>query len=164
MITPGIGYTYTNSPYGFALVIDQAIPAPLPPLTVYEDVNQSGQGVLKVTPGTVNNVVPSPLEVSFPSGSGNEHMVVIKCTGEKNQRFPIQATVEVVTATEATQDTDGYGYLAIALLTKTTTPSTVQGAPPVIGWTVTPLVSGSVWAERRKLTAPNTAFYYFSRV
>jgi hypothetical protein len=44
MITPGIGYTYTNSPHGFALVIDQAIPAPLPPLTVYEDVNQSGQG------------------------------------------------------------------------------------------------------------------------
>jgi hypothetical protein len=164
MIQQGIGYTYTNSRGGASLIIDQAIPAPLPPLTVYEDLNQAGQSVLKVTPGTVNNVVPSPLEVGFPSGSGNEHMVVIKCTGEKNQRFPIQATVQVVTATEATQDTDNYGYLAIALLTKTTTPSAVEGAPPSVSWSITPLVSGSVWAERRKLTAPNTAFYYFSRV
>jgi hypothetical protein len=91
-------------------------------------------------------------------------MVVIKCTGAKNQRFPIQATVEVVTATEATQDTDGYGYLAIAYLTKTTTPSAVEGDAPSVSWTVSQLVSGSVWAERRKLTEPNTAFYYFSKV
>jgi hypothetical protein len=164
MITPGLGYTYTNSTHGFALVIDHAIPAPVPPLTVYEDVNASGQGVLKVTPGTVNNVLPSPLQINFPSGSESSFMVVIKCTGAKNQRFPIQATVEVVTASEATQDTDGYGYLAIASLTKTTTPSIVEGAPPVISWTVSQLVSGSVWAERRKLTEPNTAFYYFSKV
>jgi len=164
MIQQGIGYTYTNSRGGASLIIDQAAPAPLPPLTVYEDLNEGGQSVLKVTPGTVNNVVPSPLQVSFPSGSGSSFMVVIKCTGAKNQRFPIQATVEVVTATEATQDTDGYGYLAIAYLTKTTTPSAVEGDAPSVSWTVSQLVSGSVWAERRKLTEPNTAFYYFSKV
>lgn len=164
MIQQGIGYTYTNSRGGASLIIDQAAPAPLPPLTVYEDLNEAGQGVLKVTPGTVNNVVPSPLQVSFPSGSGSSFMVVIKCTGAKNQRFPIQATVEVVTETEAQNDTDGYGYLAIASLSKTTTPSSVEGAQPIISWNVNQLVSGSVWAERRKLTEPDTAFYYFSKV
>lgn len=164
MIQQGIGYTYTNSRGGASLIIDQAAPAPMPPLTVYEDINEGGQSVLKVTPGTVNNVLPSPLEINFPSGSGSSFMVVIKCIGAKNQRFPIQASLQVVTETEATNDTDSYGYLAIASLSKTTTPSTVEGAPPTVSWNVNQLVSGSVWAERRKLTEPNTAFYYFSKV
>lgn len=174
MIQQGVGYTFTNDRRGASLLIDQPLPAPSTPLTVSEDVNTGGQGVLRISPGTVNNVMPTvggtkldaatPPTLNLPSGSGAEYMVVIKCTGEKNKRFPIEATVEVVTATQATQDTAGYGYLAIASLTKVTTPAQEEGAPPIISWNINQLVSGSVWAERRKLTEPNTAFYYFSRV
>jgi hypothetical protein len=172
MIQQGVGYTFTSDRRGSSLLIDQPLPTESNPLTVSDDVDTNGQGVLRVKPGTVNNVMPTingtrldaatPPTLNLPFGSESEFMVVIKCTGEKNKRFPIAATVEIVTSIEATQDNDGYGYLAIASLTKVS--STAQGEPTIYSWNINQLVSGSVWAERRKLTEPDTAFYYFSRV
>ena len=123
---------------------------------------------IKVKAGSVNNVVPTmggkkldedpAPTLSLPSGSSNNYMVVVKCTGEKNKRFPIEAIVEVIIDTQATQDTDAHGYLALASLTK------IVSSGEKVSWRLNQLIGGSVWAERRKLTEPNSAFYYFSRV
>lgn len=123
---------------------------------------------IKVKAGSVNNVVPTmggkkldedpAPTLSLPSGASTNYMVVVKCTGEKNKRFPVTATVEVIIDTQATQDTDAHGYLALASLTK------IVSSDEKVSWRLNQLVGGSVWAERRKLTEPNTAFYYFSRV
>lgn len=168
MIQQGIGYTYTNSKGGASLIIEQTPPAPNQPLTVYEDLDETGNTFLRVTPGTVNNVMPTiggtsldaatPPKLNLPSSGSPNQMVVIKCAGEKAVRFPTSATIEIVSLAEAQKDTDSYGYLAIASLVRS---ANSQGQ---VSWTIYPLVSGSVWAERRKLTEPNTAFYYFSRV
>jgi hypothetical protein len=123
---------------------------------------------IKVKAGSVNNVVPTmggkkldedpAPTLNLPSGSSKNYMVVVKCTGEKNKRFPIQATVEVIIDSQATQDTDAHGYLALASLTK------IVSSEEKVSWRLNQLIGGSVWAERRKLTEPNSAFYYFSRV
>lgn len=139
-------------------------PLILPPFWVsFEKDNK-----LSVKPGTVNNImptingkaldeVPAP-KLDMPTGSSSEFMVVVKCTGEKFKRFPLDATIEVVTSTMARNDTDAYGYLAIASLRK------ITSGTESVRWELNQLVSASVWADRRKLTEPQTAFYYFSRV
>jgi len=166
MINQGVGYTFTNDRRGSSIVVDPYLPTRTDSFGVTED-----SGKIRVRPGTVNNVMPTangtkldaatPPLVNLPTGGGNDYMVVIKCMGEKAKRFPTSATVEIVTYSEAQNDTNEYGYLAIASLTKNTV--TIQGQEQVF-WTITQLVSGSVWGERRKLTSPATAFYYFSRV
>jgi hypothetical protein len=86
-------------------------------------------------------------------------MVVAKCKGEKGKRFPTDdPEILIVPIAEASQDTDAHGFLALASLNKST------NSEEKVSWSVNQLVQGSVWAERRKLTEPNTAFYYFSRV
>ena len=125
----------------------------------------------KVMPGTINNVMPvindKPLDdpkvegVAAPTETGPYFFVVVKCKGEKNKRFPLdKPEVKIVTATEAQNDTDEHGYLALASLYKQASSSPGGKA----SWILNQLVKGSVWAERRKFTEPNTAFYYFSRV
>ena len=136
----------------------------LPPFWVSLD-----SGKIKVKPGAVNNIVPkingtkidaTPApSLSLPTGSQSNYMVVVKCLGEKAKRFPKdELEVMIVTDTEASKDTDGYGYLALASLSKFT------NSEEQVIWTVHQLVQGSVWADRRKLTEADTAFYYFSRV
>jgi hypothetical protein len=139
-------------------------PVILPPFWV----SISGDKI-EVKTGSVNNVIPSingkklnedpAPKLNLPSGSSKNYLVVVKCTGEKNKRFPIDATIEtIIDSNAASADTDGYGYLALASLTK------ITDSEEKVSWRVDQLVQGSVWAERRKLTEPNTAFYYFSRV
>jgi hypothetical protein len=140
-------------------------PISLPPFWV----TLSSDGKITFKPGMVSNIVPlingKPIDeipaptLSLPTGAQKNYMVVVKCYGEKNKRFPKDNTeILIVTSSEANKDTDDYGYLAIASLTK------IVSSDEKVSWAVNQLVQGSVWAERRKLTEPNSAFYYFSRV
>lgn len=143
--------------------------APRDPFVVYPEVDSNGNTKFRVMPGTINNVMPvidnKPLNdpkvgaLSAPTEDDSYFMVVVKCMGEKNKRFPKdKPEVKIVTATEAQNDTDEYGYLALASLYKQTS---TEGK---VSWYLSQLVKNSVWGDRRKLTEPDTAFYYFSRV
>lgn len=143
--------------------------APRDPFVVYPEVDSTGNMKFKVVPGTINNVMPvidgKTLDdpqvgsLATPTEEGENFMIVVKCMGEKNKRFPKdKPEVKIVTATEAQTDTDEYGYFAIASLYK----NTATGGK--VTWHLGQLVKSSVWAERRKFTEPNTAFYYFTRV
>lgn len=161
----GSGLLARKTPGG--TLIDPTQPRRLPIVLPPFGVSIEGDKI-RVKAGAVNNVVPTmngkkldedpAPTLSLPSGASKNYMVVVKCTGEKNKRFPVQAVVEVIIDTQATQDSDGHGYLALASLTK------IVDSEEKVSWRLNQLIGGSVWAERRKLTEPNTAFYYFSRV
>jgi hypothetical protein len=132
-------------------------------------VTVSTDGKISVKPGAINNLVPKMSgkkldeipapTLSLPTGAQKNYMVVAKCKGEKNKRFPTEdPEILIIPDTQASQDTDAHGFLALASLTKFT------NSEEKVTWFVHQLVQGSVWAERRKLTEPNSAFYYFSRV
>lgn len=154
----GILHRQSGGGTTFSVIQPRRIPRSLAPFTVF-----IRNGKVRVHPGSVNNVIPKiagvPLtqipqpDLAIPAGTSSEWIVVVKCQGSKNERFPTQAEIVIVSPTEATKDTDEYGYLALASLFKV-------GA----GWNVTQLISGSVWAERNKYTEPETAWYYFYRV
>jgi hypothetical protein len=140
-------------------------PVILPPFWV----SISSDNKISVKPGSINNLVPTmngkkldanpPPSMSVPTGSQSEYMVVAKCKGEKAKRFPTEdPEILIVPSSEASQDTDGHGFLALASLNK------ITSSEEKVTWQVNQLIGGSVWAERRKLTEPNTAFYYFSRI
>ena len=165
MIQPGVGYTYTNGPGGMSLVIDDQPSIPSQPFKVMGYKETSGYKV-KVTPGTVNNVIPyingtlitdptyTPL--TAPSSAGT-YVVAIKCNADAAPApFP-RSDSEIVIESYPTTDTDTEGYIALAILTLTSTSGGLVGS-------ISQSVSGSLWAERHKYTDPDTASYFFYRV
>lgn len=139
------------------------------PFFVYTaEGDQEGSIIYKVIPGTVNNVIPLidgvPLNnpnvygVSEPTSSGS-FFVAIKCYADPAPaRFPkTNSEIVIVTDVEILNDTDGYGYIALASLV-------LGPTGPTRSRVLNQLVSGSLWAERHKYTEPGTASYFFYRV
>lgn len=160
----GIRHRQSGGGTSLEVVMPRRIPKTLAPFSVY-----LYKGKIRVHPGAVNNVVPKiagtsidsqpPPELDLPSGN-TEKAIVVKCTGSKNQRFPTEATIEIIPIQDASTDTDDYGYLLLA----TIFPSSQEASPAQQKWIINQIVSGSVWAERNKYTEPETAWYYFYRV
>jgi hypothetical protein len=164
-LQPGVGYTFTTASGGASLVIDDTYSPPPSPFTVIGYRDGSDYKV-KVVPGTVNNVIPyingtlmtnpayTPLVVTPSAGV---YVVAIKCNADPAPASFPKTDSEIVILPYPTTDTDTEGYIALAILTMTSTPSGLAGG-------INQLVSGSLWAERHKYTEPGTASYFFYRV
>lgn len=154
----GVLHRQSGGGTSLSVIQPRRIPRSLAPFQVWIQ-----NGKIRVHPGAVNNVIPKingkglnespPPELEIPAGNASEYAIVVKCSGEKNQRFPTAAQILAVSMSEATNDTDSYGYLLLATITKIGN-----------GWQSSQIVNGSVWGERQKFTEPNTAWYYFYRV
>jgi hypothetical protein len=135
------------------------------PFAVYLDTVE-GVTVIRVVPGTVNNVIPyingtlmtanyTPLTAPTTAGT---YVVTIKCKADPAPAFFPKSDSEIKVETYPTTDTDTEGYITLAIVTATA--ATGGGVDLVINQSV----SGSLWAERHKYTEPGTASYFFYRV
>ena len=136
------------------------------PFAVYLD-SVSGVTVIRVVPGTVNNVIPfingtlmndptyTPLTAPTTAGT---YVVTIKCKADPAPAFFPRSDSEIKIETYPTTDTDTEGYITLAIVTATA--ATGGG----VNLTINQSVSGSLWAERHKYTEPDTASYFFYRV
>jgi len=162
------GVQFNNSAGGVAFntpqeVID--ISKSAPPFFVYL-VKEEGADAVRVTTGTVNNVIPlingtimtnpayTPL--LLPTSAG-DYVVTIKCKADPPPASFPRLDSEIKIESYPTTDTDTEGYISLATVTVTVT----SGVP---SYAINQLVSGSLWAERHKYTEPGTASYFFYRV
>lgn len=165
MIQPGVGYTYTNGPAGLSLVIDEQPGSPPQPFKVMGYKDGSDYKV-KVIPGMVNGVIPyingtlmtdpSYTPLVAPASAGT-YVVAIKCNADPAPATFPKSDSEIVIEPYPTTDTDTEGYIALAILTLTSTAGGLVGS-------ISQSVAGSLWAERHKYTEPDTATYFFYRV
>jgi len=119
----------------------------LPPFTVYAGTSE---GTWLVQAGTVNDYVPDNMEAEIEASSGMIYLKISNTSGA----YPGD-TLTIETAATTPVDDDDYGYITLAEIV-----AGEDEAPP----TVNQFVSGSLWSERHKFTAPDTAMYYFYRI
>ena len=119
----------------------------LPPFTVYAGTSE---GTWLVQAGTLNDYVPDNMESEISAASGMIYLQISFTDGS----YPGD-TLTIETAAETPVDDDDYGYITLAEIV-----AGVDEAPP----TVNQFVSGSLWSERHKFTAPDTASYYYYRI
>lgn len=162
------GVQFTNSAGGVAFNTPQEavdIGTIQPPFFVYL-VKEEGADAVRVTVGTVNNVIPyingtlmsnpTYTPILLPTSDG-DYQIVIKCKADPAPASFPKLDSEIKVETYPTVDTDSEGYIALANIHIVT----VSGNKTI---TVNQLVSGSLWAERHKYTEPGTASYFFYRV
>lgn len=167
MITPGVGYTFRNSPDGFSLEIDQ-------PLTVkdnrgfyvYEDSTSDGIPILRINAGTINSVFPTVNGVQvgeqaayLPRPTSNSIvMLTIPASEESGQPFPSEVpTITVRGGSTLPSQTETQAFVALAKIIATP----VEGSPlPALE--ITQLVSGSLWGERYECGSDLN--YWFSHI
>lgn len=153
MITPGVGYTFQNSPDGFSLIIDQPTPRKDDRgFYVYEDSTDQGVAILRINAGTFNNVFPTVSGVQvgeklayLPRPSSNcIVMLTIPASEDAGQPFPADVpTITIRSGATLPADTSTQAYVGIAKIVATP----VEGSPsPALE--ITQLVSGSLWGER----------------
>jgi hypothetical protein len=162
------GVQFTNSAGGVAFNTPQDavdIGTTQPPFFVYL-VKEEGADAVRVTVGTVNNVIPlingtlmtdpTYTPILLPTSAG-DYQIVIKCKADPPPASFPKLDTEVKYETYPTTDTDDYGFIAIANVR-------IEIVDSKKTITLTQLVSGSLWAERHKYTEPDMAWYYFYRV
>jgi hypothetical protein len=162
------GVQFTNSAGGVAFNTPQDavdIGTTQPPFFVYL-VKEEGADAVRVTVGTVNNVIPlingtlmtdpTYTPILLPTSAG-DYQIVIKCKADPPPASFPKLDTEIKYETYPTTDTDDYGFIAIANVR-------IEIVDSKKTITLTQLVSGSLWAERHKYTEPDTAWYYFYRV
>jgi hypothetical protein len=157
-INPGVGYTYESNKGGVSLNILPSRGAPLHPFYV-SLVKVSNAWHFKVTPGTINSLVPfletSALDANpaptkaLGSASG---YVYIECKYTAGQSFPVPADLKVKYETTVPTDSDTMSHVALAYIdfSGTNPKKTAQ------------YVSTSLWGERLKCGS-NPAEYFFCR-
>ena len=144
------------------IVGEQETPSPFTVSLTKEE----GADAVRVTVGTVNNVIPlingiimtnpAYTPILLPTSDG-DYQIVIKCKADPPPAGFPRIDTEIKVETYPTTDTDDYGFIALANIRI----ETISGNKTI---TVNQLVSGSLWAERHKYTQPDTAWYYFYRV
>lgn len=144
------------------IVGEQETPSPFTVSLTKEE----GADAVRVTVGTVNNVIPlingiimtnpAYTPILLPTSDG-DYQIVIKCKADPPPAGFPRLDTEIKVETYPTTDTDDYGFIALANIRI----ETISGNKTI---TVNQLVSGSLWAERHKYTQPDTAWYYFYRV
>jgi len=164
MITPGIGYTFTNSTDGFSLQIDQAGRLrEVLPFSVYEDTNSAGQGVLRMTPGTFNNQFPTinGVRIGEPGATLTlpqvTSLVVLNISASENL-FPAGVpTISTKAGLSVDDFSETSAQVALALIKVTTVTGSTSKDLEIIN-----LVSGSLWGER--FQCGEELDYWFSKI
>ena len=164
MIQQGVGYTVTNSSDGQSLVIDQVgIYKETLPFFVYEDSNEAGQPVLRINPGTFNNVLPTVSGVTI--GEPGATLPAPQATSVVAIRIPASEgafpdgvpTIEWFTGTSPPANESGLAYLSIAIVNVLTESGSGSDT-----YQINNLVSGSLWGER--FQCGEELEYWFSRI
>lgn len=164
MITPGIGYTITNSTKGFSLEIEQQANFIETPFKVYEDTDSEGTAVIRIAPGTINNQLPTVAGVEIggaeaflpkPGGSGFI-CLTIPASSNDNDSFPSNVPEVTFNSTVPSQSQSS-AYVALAKLEMITAPG--SDTPTL---TIKQLVSGSLWGER--FECGSQLDYWFSQI
>jgi hypothetical protein len=161
MITPGIGYTYTNSPDGFALLIDQATPATLGAFQAFEDSTAEGVSIIRITPGTINNQFPTVngVQVGLPLAylaAPNSSSYVVLNIPNSSSAYPSSQSTITISANNPESDNDN-GRIAIAFITVQDTPGAQKS------YTVFNNLRGSLSGTRFS-DAVGTIIYFFSGI
>lgn len=165
MMSQGIEFMNSAGGVAFNTPQDVVFGAISTPFAVYLDTVE-GVTVIRVVPGTVNNVIPyingtlmtanyTPLAAPTTAGT---YVVTIKCKADPAPAFFPKSDSEIKVESYPTTDTDTEGYITLAIVTATS--ATGGGVDLAINQSV----SGSLWAERHKYTEPDTASYFFYRV
>lgn len=164
MITPGIGYTYRNSPDGFSLEIDQQRVTVEHPFKVYEDSTEDGTAIIRIAPGTINNQLPlangaelgtSGAYLDKPAGSG---FIVLYIPASPSSGAPFPASAPLILFQPSVDPSSETGVdVALAKLEMTTTE-----ANPIPVLTINQLVTGSLWGER--FECGSQLDYWFSQI
>jgi hypothetical protein len=164
MITPGIGYTFQNSPDGFSLIIDQQSQKTEHPFQVYEDSTPEGEAILRIKPGTINNQMPlaSGAELGTPgaylpkpAGSG---FIILYIPASPSSGAPFPASTPMILFQPSIDPSSETGVdVALAKVDLITT-----GENPIPVLTIDQLVTGSLWGER--FECGSQLDYWFSRI
>lgn len=162
MITPGIGYTFRNSPDGFSLEIEQQSQTTEHPFKVYEDSTAEGTAVLRISAGTINNSLPTVggavigtanAYLAKPGGSGFVYLM-IPASNTDGASFPASTPQVLFASTVPT-----YGLTTAYVGLAKVDANTVDGVQVI---TIQQLVTGSLWGERFK--CGSTLDYWFSQI
>lgn len=162
MITPGIGYTITNSTKGFSLEIEQQAISIETPFRVYEDSTEQGTAVIRISAGTINNTLPTVggavigtanAYLAKPGGSGFIYLM-IPASNSDGAPFPA-STPQVLFASSVPTNGLTTAYVGLAKVDVTT----VNEAQVI---TISQLVTGSLWGERFK--CGSQLDYWFSQI
>jgi hypothetical protein len=162
MLTPGIGYTFTNSPKGYSLEIEPQTQVIDAPFRVYEDSTAEGVSVIRISPGTINNQLPTvggtliggaSAYLSKPGSSGFV-MLTIPASQSSGAPFPA-STPQVTFNASIPSNSTSTAYVGLAYIKVTT----VEGASVI---TIDQLVTGSLWGER--FECGSQLDYWFSQI
>jgi len=149
------------------------------PLTVIVSPSSTDTDVfdISIVAGTVCNVMPtygegnyiweeSDLTATKEDLKTKMHYVVLKCTALAEDefsggRFPDKVQAEVLTDYDPSNwDKDDAGYLLIACF-KGVMQKDSQGNETGFSISINQLVTGSVWAERRKFSDKPASYYFY---
>lgn len=121
MITPGIGYTFQNSPDGFSLIIDQPTLPTLAAFQAFEDSTPEGVSIIRITPGTINNQLPTVngvqigLPLAYLPAPQSSSYVVLTIPNSASAYPSAQSTITI--SNDNTESDNDNGRLAIAFIT-----------------------------------------------
>jgi hypothetical protein len=162
MIQQGVGYTVTNSSDGQSLVIDQiGIYKETLPFFIYEDSTEEGARCFRLNAGTFNNQFPKVNgatigePAAFLPEPESTSLVVLTIPASEGA-FPAgDCSIDLVSGTTAPEPDDGEAYVVLGKIDVTTDQGDKQ-------FTVSNLVSGSLWGER--FQCGEELEYWFSRI
>ena len=163
MITQGIGYTYTNSSDGFSLQIDQqGRLKEVLPFSAYEDTNTAGQGVLRITPGTFNNELPTVSGVRIDQPGATlplplaTSILALRIPASETFFPAATPTVQLFTGTSVPANEEDVAFVGLALI------KVSQATGSSRSYDISNLVRGSLWGER--FQCGEELAYWFSKI
>ena len=166
MLQQGVGYTFSNSSGGSSLTIDNGAARykETLPFFVFEDADANGNTIFRINAGTFNNVFPTVggAQVgeanAYLGAPGSTSLVImtIGASGGISPAFP-SGTPFISLMNGTTIPENGLAVARVALAKITV--STQSG---VNTYTVSNLVSGSLWGER--FECGKELQYWFSRI
>lgn len=167
MLQQGVGYTFSNASGGSSLTIDTiARYKETLPFFVYEDTDASGNTVFRINAGTFNNVFPTVNGATV--GEANAYLaaptatslvvLTVPASGGTSPALPAGTpTIAIQSGTTVPANTATVARLALAKITVTTEAGSSDKT-----FTVSNLVSGSLWGER--FQCGDDLEYWFSRI
>lgn len=162
MLTPGVGYSITNSPKGYSLEIEQQTQVIDTPFRVYEDSTSNGTAIIRISPGTINNVLPTvggsqiggaSAYLAKPQSSGFV-ILSIPASATPGSAFP-SGTPQVTFNATVQASSAEMAFVALASITAIS-----QDGSTIL--TINQLVTGSLWGER--FECGEELDYWFSRI
>ena len=162
MLQEGVGYTLNNASGGQSLVIDIASRyKETLPFFVYEDTTEGGEPIFRINAGTFNNQFPTV--DGFPIGNKNAYIDAPAANGlivlriqASDAAFPA-STPQIIFSAGFSVPGNGEEQANVAIAK-----IEVKTEAGQVSYTVSNLVSGSLWGERFK--CGSELEYWFSRI